>query len=210
MTPREEEILVVLTQKVRFLSVAQLRRWWPTGSSGARNAERALGGLIEAGYAVKRSVTASPELPLEAPVWRWRPGEAPPHFGAVAYQLQSRWSEPVRATPIVLATKRAVGRFGGFARGELHRPDQATHDLHTAAIYLKLRETDPEAAAAWVSEDRFARLRGRRHEKLPDAVLLDPRGRIREVVEFGGSYSKVRVRAFHQYCQEQGYPYQLW
>jgi hypothetical protein len=208
VTPREEELLLVLTHKVRFLSVRQFCRFWPGGDAGRRNALRALTGLAGASYVEKRVVVAAPELPLVDPIWSWRPGEGPPPFGAVSYQLQSRWKEPVRETPVVLATKRAVGRLGGFG-GKIYRPDQAGHDLHTAAIYLRLHQTDPEAAAAWMPEDRFSRLRASPREKLPDAVLVSS-GEVDEVIEFGGSYSAARVRAFHHYCEEQGYPYQLW
>jgi len=30
------------------------------------------------------------------------------------------------------------------------------------------------------------------------------------VIEFGGSYGKRKVQAFHDYCEEHSLPYEIW
>ena len=48
----------------------------------------------------------------------------------------------------------------------------------------------------------------RKGQKLPDALLL--RSGTAHVVEFGGAYSKEKLRAFHSYCQQQELSYEIW
>ena len=60
----------------------------------------------------------------------------------------------------------------------------------------------------WRSEARILSDREARKEKLPDALLDLPEGL--RVIEFGGSYSKSKLEHFHAYCEEQGFPYEVW
>jgi hypothetical protein len=222
LTGREREILVALTLKCRFMSVEQLaRHWWAESRTGERAAQQGVRRLVGAGWLEVRDVTARPELPLQAPVATWSPGDPPPNCGALSYQLQSRWKGKLRAVTVVAATRAAAVRFGGIARG-VPLADQATHDLHVAAIYLRLLATDPAAAARWTSEETLRQLRrhrARKHpetaqaerQKLPDAVLMDTAGQmIERVIEFGGFYDTARVLKLHRYCEQQQLPYELW
>lgn len=227
-TNRNREIVHALTLKVRYLSLPQIaRHWWSDTATGQRKVRQALAPLVASGYLERRDVMVEPELELREPVCVWHPGEPAPRFGAVSYQLQSRWRTArrgpeggIEVVPIVTATKKAAVRFGGFARG-IARPDQVGHDLHCSQIYLRLAATDPAAAAAWAFEETLqywrkrgaGRARGEekpRREKLPDAALMDQEGNIRMVVEFGGRYDAKRVEKLHVWCEALSYPYQLW
>jgi hypothetical protein len=221
LTPRRREILTVLTQKVRYLSTEQLgEHWWSPGPTGQRAARREVAGLVAAGYVERYQLLARPLASLEdGPVFEWAPGDPAPDYNAVSYGLQARWKASLRAVTVVLATPHAAAELGGVASG-LRLPEQASHDLAVAAIYLQLRRTEPEAACAWVSEDYFRLLhRGRRAtagrvwpalDKEPDAVLLDDRGQIVRLVEFGGSYDARRVEKTHRSAVRAGLPYSLW
>lgn len=204
LTPRDRAILVALTQKVRLLSLDQIHRtWWPTATPDtARRRLEALSTLV-----TRMTLNAHPELTLAGPLFTWQPGRPTPPFGALSYRLKKRWNEAPHPTPVYIASPVAARYFGGFG-GKLRRPLQATHDLHVSQVYLRLLIQDPDQAALWVSEERFAP--ERRREKLPDAVLRDPSGRLLRVIEFGGSYDAAHVARVHQDCVTRALPYELW
>jgi hypothetical protein len=219
---RKQAIVSTLTQKVRFLSVDQvIGHWWPVAATRDRNARREIAALVDAGYLARQSLLATPLPPLEAPVFTWQPGEPEPAYGALSYQLQRRWTAGVREVTVLVATRKALGLFGGVAAG-VRVPDQATHDLAMGAIYLQFLRHAPDAARQWVSEDGLARLqsqerraetgaRGRvRLDKVPDAALVDAHGRRLKLIEFGGSYHAARVKKTHLYAAERQLPYELW
>jgi hypothetical protein len=210
MTERDREIVSVLASKVRLLSFDEiLRTWWPASKSAETNARRRLAKLVDEKLLVRESEAyAKPRLPLDQPVFRWRPGEPDPHFGKLAWKLQSRWTEDDRQTTVYIATRRAAGIFGGGADGRIKNLSQVTHDIHLGAMYLKLRKEAPSLAAGWVGEGVLAA--SREGQKLPDAILHDGSGRPRLVMEFGGAYPAFRVEAFHKDCAARALPYELW
>lgn len=211
MTPREREILVALTHKVRFLSAEQIARtWWGTTQSVRGEARKALRALVAEGLAIERTLSAHPELLLEAAIYTWTPGDPAPNPNRAAYALRSRWTKPLQDTLVFVASRRAAERFGGVG-GRIKLPLQATHDLHVATVYLHYRCTMPAAAEQWCSEEILARRsRPKPGEKLPDAVLCNALGEPFFVVEFGGSYGADRVAKLHRYCEERGLAYELW
>jgi hypothetical protein len=209
MTDRRREILLALTHKIRLITPTQVARtWWTATASGLSSARRELSALKAAGFLRQSRVIAHPEIELAEPVATWTPGDPEPNPDRIAYRLQSRWTEPSRSAVVFFASRQAANHFGG-AGGTLHRLHQVGHDLHLAAVYLRLHQVDPTTAAAWISEDRLPRPE-RPGEKLPDAVLKDPAGRIYRVIEFGGAYDARRVSKFHTFCAAHGYPYELW
>lgn len=209
LTERERDILEILSSKIRILTREQiLCGWWPPSLAAKRNARKRLVQLTDAKLLARVSVLARPLLPLESPVSRWRPGVEAPDFSALSWQLQKRWTEPPKTTIAYLATGRASGIFGGRASGQLGKASQATHDIHLAALYLKLRREAPTLAAGWIGEDILAPTR--EHQKLPDAVIHDAAGSPRFVYEFGGAYPTDRVEAFHRDCEARSLPYELW
>lgn len=212
LTNRDREILVALTHKVRLLSLEQIARtWWSNSSFGIENARKRLALLSDPAanpYVMQRmKLNAHPELTLNSPIFRWRPGDFTPPFGALSYRLKKRWNQAIKSTTVYIATERGARYFGGFG-GKLRRPLQATHDLHVAQIYLQMLQTDPALAALWVSEERFAE--ERRKEKLPDAVIRDTLGNIILVIEFGGAYDAKHVERVHEDCVARSLPYELW
>jgi hypothetical protein len=110
---------------------------------------------------------------------------------------------------VYIATRQCANQFGGRQPGELKHDFQATHDLGVSAVYLRLRDSRPEAAEMWVGEDLLRAFW--RHRNIPDAALAKgPGRRVDTVIEFGGAYDAPRVRRFHQHCESQRTRYQLW
>jgi hypothetical protein len=114
---RDEEILHTLARKVRLFSLSQLAaRWWSDSPSGTTNARKRLRQLLQSGYLQVHRVMARPLPTIEQPLLSWRPGEPLPEFGAVAWKLQSRWTEPLRPLTVYIATGRTANFFGGRNR----------------------------------------------------------------------------------------------
>lgn len=204
---RDREILVALTQKVRVLAFRQVAAHWFGGDLA--NARRRIRILTAAGLLTRATLLARPLPVLLAPVATWRPGDPTPDPGVISHRLKARWrNRPTRAGRVVLATPRTGQLLGVRATGELARPTQSSHDLGVAAVWLHFDRTDPDRAAAWRGEDLLAHTR--RGEKCPDAFLVDARGEVRAVVEFGGDYGPERVRAFQLDCVDRRLPYEIW
>ena len=212
LTPRDAALLAALCVRVRLFSLPQIAAaWWPDAADGEAAARRRLRKLAAADLVRRERVPAAPLPPLDAPVIAWRPDDPAPDCGAAAWRLQSRW-EGVggpRATPVFVAGKAATKLYGGVSAGRLPAAFQATHDLGVSAMYLRLLGDDPAAADCWIGEDRLAP--HRRGQKLPDAVLADgPADPPELVLEFGGSYDKRRVEAFHRDCARRAHAYEVW
>jgi hypothetical protein len=211
LTKRDDEILDALATRVRALSVDQLvRGWWPGVANPATQARRRLKVLAEAGYVQETLVHVSPGLPLAGPLMTWVDGDSTPDFGALAYQLQTRWSPaPPKPIKVVLSTVFANSLFGGPASRTRFTSHHATHDLHLSEIYLIFREIRPEEAASWLGED--VREKSGFRLKDPDAIIdRGPEARPL-VVEFGGrSYDANHLRTIHDDCAARGRDYELW
>ncbi len=220
LTSRDLQILDTLTRRVRVMSIQQIARtWWAESADCTRVAQNRLRALEAEGLLHIDSAPAHPELQLEEPVARWALDERSPDFGAVSYQLQSRWREHPILTSCVSASKIAANRFGGYG-GRPPRAVERTHDIHMAQVFLRYRKEHPALIKHWVFEEqvkaerkRAARSAERLYvsdagEKLPDAFLRSPSGT--KVIEFGGAYGKDKLQAFHAYCKEHSFPYEIW
>jgi hypothetical protein len=161
---------------------------------------------VDGGWLRRHAVKAEPELPLEAPIFTWRPGEGAPPFGVLAHRIRSRWQGRPRQAVVYLSTPRAATVFGGIA--PTVKPQNVTHDLHVTTLYLRLLVATPADASAWLLEDFLAP--EREDQVLPDAVLRDPGGRDRLVIEFAGKYPAERLARFHADCNARDLPYELW
>lgn len=205
---RDEQILTALTQKVRLLSLAQIATaWWGRSANALAEARARLALLGERQLTEHHSLLARPMIELAAPVFVWQRGEPAPDPEALAYQLQSRWQEAAEPVSVHIASGR-YAKLVGLPGGKIKCPFQATHDLHVAAIYLRLLRQAPALAEAWIGETVLAS--ERIGQKLPDAILRDPNGHDRLVIEFGGSYDAEHVGSFHNDCARRELPYQLW
>jgi hypothetical protein len=214
LTKRDLEIFDALTKRVRVLSMEQIARtWWSTTKDTVRVAENRLRILAGENLLHIERAPAHPEIRLDAPVTTWSLVDPDPNFGAVSYQLQSRWKNHPILTPCVSASKKAADRFGGYG-GRPPRSVERTHDIHMAQVFLHYRLSHPEVLADWVFEEQVKaerkRVGGRSEpgEKLPDAFLRSHSAT--RVVEFGGAYGKDKLIAFHRYCKEHSFPYEIW
>ena len=207
LTPRDLAVVQALVQKVRLFSQRQIVDHWWNGEQA--NSRRRLKRLADRNLIQRTIVVARPAPLFESPLITWKPGDAAPDFGKIAYRCQARWrSRPARQSVVWLATKVASHAFGGTARGKLKHSMQATHDLGVAAVWLRLQQVAPQWAAAWRSEDLLAHTRT--GQKLPDAFIVDDAEQVIWVIEFGGGYDAERVEAFHRDCASRNLPYQLW
>ena len=211
---RDAEILVTLTKFVRVLTIPQIARtWWATAKNPAGATEQHLRSLVAEGLLDIERAPAHPEIELKAPVLSWGLDQPNPEFGPVSYKLQSRWTFHPELTPCVSATRKAANRFGGYA-SRPPRQVERTHDIHMGQVFLFYRANEPELLKFWVFEEQIkaerkrARTESSHGVKLPDAILRAPAGT--RVVEFGGAYSKEKLQAFHAYCKENHFPYEVW
>lgn len=214
LTARDEDIMRVLSLRLRMLTASQIAQiWWMPTVSAAAAARRRMATLRDAGFAAVHYVQARPLPAIDAPLFSWTPGKPPPEYGPLAWKLQRRWTAPPRRTAVFIATRRAANQFGGRTGGIIKQHFQASHDLGVSQMYVSLRCTQPELAAHWVGEDMFSYVRGSRkaREKIPDAAIATDDGkRIDRILEFGGAYDAVRLRRFHRDCSRRGIPYELW
>lgn len=213
-TPRDEDIMRVLSIKLRLLALPQIAAiWWTQTASGLVATRRRLAALRDAGLIVMRYVHARPVPEITEPVFSWKPGQPPPDYGPLAWRLERRWTAAPRRTAVFLATRRGANQFGGRSCGIVKQHFQASHDLGVAQMYMALRRLRPEAAARWIGEDLFSYLRQSRksREKIPDAAIVDNKTkRIEQILEFGGAYDAARLRRFHCDCSRREIPYELW
>ncbi len=208
LNDRDADLLKTLTTRVRLFTTEQITRtWWMHRQGPFTAARRRLRALCHEGLLEERPILAEPLLGIAVPVSVWTPGEPTPDFHAIAWRLQSRWTETARETVVYLATDFAADMLGGVA-ARLPTLGQETHDLHVSEVYLRMRRERPQLAAYWLGEEIVRPTRT--DEKLPDALIVDPRGNPVRVIEFGGRYDHRRVAAFHLDCQSRGLPYELW
>ena len=206
LTDRDIDLLNTLLRSVRFLSLDQVgRTWWSNSQSPANNARRRINRLQDLGYLKLFTIVAHREVLPKMPYFRWTPDSEEPDFGALAYRLGQRWTEPYQATRSVLATAEAARRFGG--RGDkFPKTAEETHDLHLASLYLLFRKRLLNGADTWVHEDQLKKPPP--GEKVPDAFLVS--GPDRTAIEIAGKYPKEKLIAFHRHCQSHNLPYELW
>ena len=209
LSPRDIEILITLSVRVRVLSLPQIRRcWWRLSHDANDVCFRRMRLLEQAGLLVKRRITAIDVGQLSGPLACSAPGQYVPDLGALAWQLRKRWragriarsfSWRLHVCPTVWRSPPGPNstRFPGFARFGRGR--------HVPRAY----RTHPALIEHWIDEDRFAPLR--RGQKLPDAVIASDLTSLPTLVlEFGGDYPKSRLQDFHDDNESRGLPYQIW
>ena len=211
LNDRDERVIWTLTRKLRVMTLEQAARtWWADRPYPVKAARDRLAKLRDDGLLHLTSLMAHPELELTEPVFRWHPDDPAPEFGPIAYRLQSRWTRPMKATPVVGATRQANREFGGYIGDRIPRPSEVSHDIHLAQVYLKLVGRDPKLAQRWTCEQQlYAQGRGR-NQRLPDAIIRPRRAGAGDgwVLEFGGAYSKKKLEEFHaELCGEV---YEIW
>ncbi len=209
LTQRDIEILEALTLKIRLFTLDQLgRTWWADTKNPIQSARSRLTQLATVGLVDGYSVMAHPELELTEPICVWTLDKADPDFGAVSYQLQSRWKEVPVQTAVFGATKKAGNQFGGVG-GRRSRAVETSHGIHMSQVYLFYRENYSEQCAQWISEFEIDPRRTKKHgEKLPDAMIVSDDNV--HVIDFGGAYSKSKLSALHDWCLKNKLSYEIW
>ena len=201
------EIVWALTHLVRVFLLWQLARtWWSQSPDPARACRRWIMRREQDG--LLRVIHGSAiELNLKTPLVSWQPGDELPKFSQIEYQLRYRWRQPLVPAMCITATPKASRQLGGYISPV--RDLEVVHDVNVAAVWLRLRETDPQLARRWISDDElYARGYGR-GDTLPDAVI-QARGRTRKVIELAGKYSVTRLREIHDFAARRKLPYELW
>lgn len=208
ITDRDRAILDSLVRRIRVLSVGQVARtWFEATRDPGRFATRRLRLLEQAGLIERYEELVRPELSFKTPLASWKPGRTEPAFSRLATQLASRWQQPVRRTPVLIATKAAGTKLGGHG-GRRPRRSEVSHDLSLAGLFLHLLETEPDVAATWTSEAGLRRLGFGAKTKLPDALVH--RESRPTVIELGGIYAASKLQEFHGFCQTHGLAYEIW
>lgn len=209
LTPRDHAILDALTQRVKVLSVEQVRRTWWTGHAVATAAAR-LRYLTAGGWVEEvRLVASAADFEVDEALAVHQPHEREPDWRNLLPITRSRWRTTLRAVRGFVATPLAARTFGGFARSP--RPSEATHDLFLASVYLARVSRDPDAGDRWSGEGKLATEIRAGCGVVADALVTRDGGGASTAVEVvGASYSEEKLRAFHEACERRGWSYELW
>jgi hypothetical protein len=210
---RDHELLETLALRVKVLTVEQIARtWWSDETAPVTRCRKHLRRLAGRGLVEVFPMMAHPEVDLTEPLAVWQPGLDSPDPGSASYQAKQRWKDASHQTDLVIVTEQGASPHGGAA-GRCPRVSEATHDVHLAAVYLRMRRELPTRARSWLSETAIAAgALGERPpgsgEKQPDALVRDGRGRT--AIEFVGDYTPAKLTAFHEHCARRRWGYELW
>ena len=194
LTQRDREIIDALKQ-VRFLSAKQAgQMWWSETKDPAASSRKRLVELATAGLVTPVRLQARCEFRTDGPLATWQPGLPPPSARELARITKARFRD-IPVTPLA----------GILGRGK--RPpkeSEATHDLHLAGVYLRMRRELPTRARSWVFESEIEPWAGYH----PDAMVRD--GRSWTVIEFAGEYDEPEIARCHNACEARNYGYEIW
>ncbi len=201
LTTTDQEIISMLTSKIRCLSLQQLSvTFW---SGHEPNARRRLKRLVAGKVLMEHRLITRSLANLREPLAAWSPKTNSPSFDNLSKQLKGRWRSVVaRPTSLFVAHRYVARSMGSVLSGKLPHPLQASHELGLAEVYLQFVQCRPAEAASWVGED--AMQASMKKSQVPDAVILAADGKPKLAIELGGVYSAERLRDFPQALLEQG------
>ena len=207
MKPHEEQILRVLADSIRVLTLRQIAKtWWTDTRWGRTRASAAMNDLAREGWLHVQRLLSRTIQSFVDPLVDWQPKDRRPDFASVARRLHRRAMVAAKPVKVVYAAKRAVTFFGN-GRAPAIKLTQMTHDLNVSELYLHYRRNG-FARCLWLSEDRLPRdwpLRER-----PDALLKNHRGQLLRAVEYGGDYPVSRLVELHTGLASINLGYHLW
>jgi hypothetical protein len=207
MNRHEEQIVRVLTNSVRVMTIVQVARtWWTDTRWGRDRASAAMKRLASEGWLHVQRALARPVQSFVSPLIAWRPGRRRPEFDAVARSLHQRAMADAKPVKVVFAASRAV-IFFGTGRAPSVKLTQLTHDLNVSELYLHHRRNGL-SDRCWASEDRLPRdwpLKER-----PDALLRNEAGDVVRAVEYGGDYPASRLAELHAGLSRIELGYDIW
>jgi hypothetical protein len=207
MKRHEEQIVRVLADSVRVMTMAQIAGiWWTDTRWGRSRATAAINQLATEGWLHVQRALSRPVEAFASPLIGWCPGKRRPDFGVVARSLHRRAMADAKPVKVVFAATRAVTFFGS-GRAPTVKLTQMTHDLNVSELYLHYRRSGlPDRC--WTSEDRLPRdwpLKER-----PDALLRNDAGDFVRAVEYGGDYQTRRLSELHAGLSSIGLGYEIW
>lgn len=206
LTHRDRSVIELLSVRVRVLSIDQIaERFWADSNRPTRLARDRLAKLERAGLLRRASRPARPLLQIVEPLAIWRPHRPTPDFAAIARQLANRWPDDMVRMECIEVTDEGARGVAGVPAAAPPADSELTHDLHVAAVYLRMLDELPARASTWTLETRLPKGQG---VKVPDAMVRD--GLERTAIEFGGLYDRVKLEAFHDYCRRERMGYELW
>lgn len=207
MTSHEKQIVRVLAERVRVLTMRQIAvTWWTDTRWGRGRASAAMRNLADAGWLHDQQVLSRPIQSFSTPLVAWRPGDHCPDLAAVARSLHRRAMVDAKPVKVVFATARATTLFSS-GRAPSVKLTQTTHDLNVAELFLHyLRSGLP--GDRWTSEDRLPRdwpIKAR-----PDALVRNEAGEILRALEYGGDYPVSRLAELHDGLSSIHLAYEIW
>jgi hypothetical protein len=212
---RERDRFVILAplERVPALPEPALGLLWPDSESGRENMKRRLWQLTEERLLVRHAALAA--VPDEVVLfYHWLPGMPEPDFGALAWELEKRWTaiEPRRVV-FYTAGERAARHYGRTIRSPLKSAGALSHNLVLGMVFMDYALRRPTLVKGWVCEEVIAESRGH-GEKVVDACVVDSTGTPALCVEVAGrSYAAsngARLRDIHRDCAERALPYEMW
>lgn len=206
LTVRDHELLDFVTGRVTILARRQIEelQGFPKRQ---RATQRWLDRLCQSGLLERHVINAHPLLPIERPLFAWKPAADDPDPSEISRAARRRWCLAAQPTEVYVASRLAANLLGSTAHG-LPAPEHRDHDLRLAAVFAHYRRHRPRLARLWVGEHLLPKAGYR--IKDPDAFLCDAQGQIVRVIESAGRYSAEQVEAFHEHCVEHELSYELW
>ena len=206
MTNRDEEIIRILSNAVRALSLEQVARtWWTNSRWGRSRAKKTLEELSIEDLLHVRRVLSRPILERSEPIATWQLDAEVPDFKSLVTHLHLRAATPAKMLTIAFASHKSIALFSR-RRMTTIKLTQMTHDLHVSEVFLHYRKQG--LASAWLSEDQLPvewPIRER-----PDAVLLGKNQTIVHAIEYGGDYPVERLQELHHGLASAGLSYEIW
>lgn len=203
--PSEYDILQTLAIRLRTIEVSQATSVW--SPECPESMRRFVQRLSEAGLLDCYSINAHPLLRSKRPLCIWTPGASTPNSIEVSNAAKSRWTKSSIPTEIIVATKKTANLFGADSHG-LSKVEERDHDLLLADAFVAHRTQQRSPERQWIGEDFLPK--AGYQIKDPDAFLIDDVGQPICVIESAGRYSRKQVESFHEYCDSQSLPYELW
>lgn len=206
MVPRSE-LLTVLTQCVRVMSVSQVARiWWNDTRWGHQRAKKYLRLRESQGLLHCKRVLARPVGSLKSPLIVWRENDDEPDWTAISKQLHRRTQLDPLLISIALASRLSFDVFSDWRMTPV-KLTQMTHDLQVSEVFLRYRKHGLPIES-WISEDRLPASFPAKVK--PDALLVDSEGTWQRAVEYGGDYSVSRLLALRTCAANCKITFELW
>ena len=162
--------------------------------------------LVRAGYLTRERHVVSTLPDMCEPLHRW-PDDGPVDARSVSRIGFGRWTSVPQPTTIYSLSKKGATLLGGRVPKAACAGDDLPHDLCVAAVFFSLTAGEQEL---WTGEDCYPKELRSRWERVPDALLVDSKGKVLEAHEIVGRYRPEQIDAFCRFCEQNQLRYCLW